>query len=98
MIAVGVRELKTALSRYLREVAAGEVVLVTDRGRVVAELRAPSGTTAPESPVDRALRVLGARLPLVVGEPRDAAAYRASPVRAPPGTARDLLDAERAER
>jgi antitoxin (DNA-binding transcriptional repressor) of toxin-antitoxin stability system len=97
MIAVGVRELKTGLSRYLREVAAGEVVLVTDRGRVVAELRAPSGSPDRESPMDRALRALGMRVPMAVGEPHDAAAYRPSPVRMPPGTARDLLDAERAD-
>jgi len=42
MKAVAVRELKSRLSAYLREVAAGEVVLVTDRGRVVAEFRQPS--------------------------------------------------------
>ena len=33
MKAVGIRELKAYLSRFLREVASGEVVLVTDRGR-----------------------------------------------------------------
>ena len=38
---IGVRELKNRLSACLREVAAGEVVLVTDRGRVVAEFRRP---------------------------------------------------------
>lgn len=42
MKAVAVKELKNSLSRYLREVATGEIVLVTDRGRVVAELRRPS--------------------------------------------------------
>jgi antitoxin (DNA-binding transcriptional repressor) of toxin-antitoxin stability system len=41
MKAVAVKELKNRLSAYLREVAKGEVVLVTDRGRVVAELRRP---------------------------------------------------------
>jgi len=38
-----VRELKAGLSRYLKRAAAGEEVLVTSRGRVVARLvRAPS--------------------------------------------------------
>lgn len=37
---VGVRQLKNSLSRYLRAVREGEVVLVTERGRVIAELRA----------------------------------------------------------
>ncbi len=36
---VGVRQLKNSLSRYLRAVREGEVVLVTERGRVIAELR-----------------------------------------------------------
>lgn len=41
---VGIRELKDHLSKYVRQAEAGEVVLVTDRGKVVAEL-APPGTT-----------------------------------------------------
>ena len=41
MKAVAVKELKNRLSHYLREVASGEIVLVTDRGRVVAELHRP---------------------------------------------------------
>ncbi len=36
---VGTKELKNRLSHYLRVVSAGELVHVTDRGRVVAELR-----------------------------------------------------------
>lgn len=42
MKVVGVKELKNKLSEYLRLVKSGEVVLVTDRGDVVAELRAPT--------------------------------------------------------
>ena len=57
MKAIGVRELKARLSRYLREVQAGEVILVTDRGRVVAELRAPGPAAQDESDADRALLV-----------------------------------------
>jgi prevent-host-death family protein len=38
---VGIRELKGKLSKYVRQVEAGEVVYVTDRGRVVAELVPP---------------------------------------------------------
>ena len=41
MQSVGVKVLKNSLSAYLREVAGGETVLVTDRGRVVAELVPP---------------------------------------------------------
>jgi prevent-host-death family protein len=41
MQAVGIKSLKNKLSEYVRAAAAGETVLVTDRGRVVAELVAP---------------------------------------------------------
>lgn len=41
MQAVGIKALKNRLSEYVRAVAAGETVLVTDRGRVVAELVPP---------------------------------------------------------
>lgn len=44
---VGIRELKGKLSAYLRMVKAGEVVQVTDRGEVVAELRRPGNTGGP---------------------------------------------------
>ena len=36
---VGVRELKTRLGSYLREVRRGQTIVVTDRGEPVAELR-----------------------------------------------------------
>jgi antitoxin (DNA-binding transcriptional repressor) of toxin-antitoxin stability system len=39
MKSVGVKQLKSRLSEYLRLVRGGETVLVTDRDEVVAELR-----------------------------------------------------------
>lgn len=42
MRAVGVKLLKNKLSEYLRLAAGGETILVTDRDRVVAELKSPS--------------------------------------------------------
>ena len=42
MRAIGIRELKNHLSEYVRIANSGEVVLVTDRDRVVAELVQPS--------------------------------------------------------
>lgn len=41
MLAVGLKSLKNKLAEYVRLVAAGETVLVTDRERVVAELIPP---------------------------------------------------------
>jgi antitoxin (DNA-binding transcriptional repressor) of toxin-antitoxin stability system len=38
---VGIKALKNGLSGYIRAVAAGETLLVTDRDRVVAEIRPP---------------------------------------------------------
>ncbi len=38
MLTVGVRELKSGLSRYLKRVGLGERILVTDRGQPVAIL------------------------------------------------------------
>ncbi len=46
MKAVGVKELKARLSEYIRYVKAGEAVLVTERGDVVAELRPVRGSYA----------------------------------------------------
>lgn len=54
MYAVGIRELKSRLSEYVRLAAAGERVLVTDRERVVAELSAPrpgSAETVPDAAI-----------------------------------------------
>ncbi len=41
MQSVGIKTLKNRLSEYVRAAAAGETVLVTDRGQVVAELVSP---------------------------------------------------------
>lgn len=47
MRAVGLKVLKNKLSEYIRIAASGETVLVTDRGRVVAELTAPRPERSP---------------------------------------------------
>ena len=44
MRAVGIRELKNKLSSYIRLAEQGERILVTDRDRVVAEIRRPDDT------------------------------------------------------
>jgi antitoxin (DNA-binding transcriptional repressor) of toxin-antitoxin stability system len=94
--AVAIRELKNRLSAYLREVARGEIVLVTDRGRVVAELRRPSGELVP-SRLDQALETLHAEGALLPGLPQDRAAYRRTRVRLR-GASQALLDADREDR
>ncbi len=95
MQAVAIKELKNRLSAYLREVARGEVVLVTDRGRVVAELRRPV-TTALPSASEQGLSHLHAQGLLVLGLPQSKKAYRRTKVRVAVDS-RALLDAERGE-
>lgn len=95
MKAVAVRELKSRLSAYLRDVARGEIVLVTDRGRVVAELRRPSGEMSLAG-VDEALERLHAEGVLVPDLPQDPAAYRKTRTRMRHGS-QSLMDADRAD-
>src|SRR5207245_9290790 len=68
MQTVGLRELKNRLSHYIRRVRDGQLVIVTDRGQVVAELgppgQIPAGTKidpAVARLVNRGLLVPGAR-------------------------------------
>ena len=46
MIRIGVRELRQHASRYLERVKAGEVVEVTERGKLVALLVSPTPAVA----------------------------------------------------
>jgi len=56
---VGARELKVRLGRYLRRVREGRTLVVTDRGRPVAELR-PLGVEAETDAVLAKLEASGA--------------------------------------
>lgn len=55
MRSVGIKALKAHLSRYIDLVRKGEVVLVTDRDEVVAEIRLPSRLAPSRSRWDAAL-------------------------------------------
>ena len=68
MKSVGVRELKNRLSEYIRQVRAGESVLVTDRGEVVAEL-APPGQGTADASVPHGLLALSKRGLATIGAP-----------------------------
>jgi prevent-host-death family protein len=54
MRTVGLKTLKNKLSEYVRLAASGETVVVTDRGRPVAELVPPRAQ--PESVIERGIR------------------------------------------
>jgi antitoxin (DNA-binding transcriptional repressor) of toxin-antitoxin stability system len=95
MRTVGLKVLKNRLSEYVRLAASGEVVLVTDRDRVVAELRAPQGRgpLTSDAVLAEAMRRGWLSAPLVV---RDEAPRRA-PV-AKLASLLEELDADRGER
>jgi prevent-host-death family protein len=98
MKAVGVKELKARLSEYLRYVRAGEPVLITDRGEVVAELRPTARSYAVPGP-DPEMEALGSEgevSPPLLG--KDGWAWQARGQGLPTGTAAELLEHLRADR
>jgi antitoxin (DNA-binding transcriptional repressor) of toxin-antitoxin stability system len=97
MKTVGVRELKNRLSEYIRYVRAGEGVLVTDRGEVVAEI-GPPGHGAVDASVPPGLAALARRGLVRLGSHGDAELYPALPRRNRRYRAAQLLDEERGER
>jgi prevent-host-death family protein len=98
MKSVGVRELKNRLSEYLRQVRAGESVLVTHRGEVVAEITPPGqGTAGEDVPVP--LHALARRGIVSLGAPSETSLYPQLPRRRRRKvTAAQLLDEERGGR
>lgn len=95
MKTVGVRELKNRLSAYLRQVSSGETLLVTDRGRVVAEL-------APPRPPERQSAAAGiaelARRGLLTPAATDAKPYPRLPRAMKGRRSSELLEQERSPR
>ena len=94
MTSVGIRNLKNHLSRYVRRVAAGERVAVTDRGRVVAELVPPGQPGGGRRSRHEELVTAGVIRPaLDTGDPlADLPALGL-----PPGTAASLINEDRGE-
>ena len=90
MARVGVRELRQNASKVLARVEGGEVIEVTNHGRVVAHL-----VPAPSRPMTRADMI--ARGELIPGRGN---VLDIKPVKLPPGspTTAELLDEQREER
>jgi prevent-host-death family protein len=71
MRTVGLKTLKNKLSEYVRLAAAGETVVITDRGRTVAELVPPPAKR--ESVIERGIRegwIIPAKRPVEPLPPR----------------------------
>jgi prevent-host-death family protein len=91
----GIRELKDNLSRYIRRVEAGQRIAVTAHGRIVAEL-VPPGTGTLKAAGSRWDELIAAGVlhpPAETGDP-----FEDWPdIRLAPGTAAELIDADRGE-
>jgi prevent-host-death family protein len=100
METVGIRELKNRLSAYVRKVEAGDVIIVTDRGRIVAELVPPGrGSLRPD--IHPGLVELARRGELrLPTRPHDPELYRRPLPKVDLGgrTVQDLIDWERGDR
>ena len=92
MVTVGIRELKNRLSEFVRLVRDGEVVQVTDRGTVVAEIR-PPGQPADASRYPKGLLELARQGKITLGLPNDPSIYRVARKPVLRGiTSKELLD------
>lgn len=96
---VGIRELKNGLSKYVRQAESGDVVIVTDRGRVVAELWPPGhGEDRPD--IHPGLLEMERKgLIRLATRPNDPSLYRRMPhVDLGGKTVQDLIDETRGDR
>ena len=95
VVSTGIRELKDNLSRYIRRIEAGERIAITAHGRVVAELVPPgtARTSRGRSRFDELVAAGVIRPPLEPGDPTE----DWPDIRLAPGTAAELIDADRGE-
>ncbi len=99
MLTAGIRHLRNNLSRYLRRLKPGEVIMVTDRGRVIAELRSASGTSPAATPLTGGYeRLLADGVIAPAREAGDPLADLNRHVKsAPPGTVETLIREDRGD-
>ncbi len=91
---IGIRELKDNLSRYVRQMEAGEQIVVTAHGRVVAELVRPTGERQGRNTQFERLIASGViTAPVEDGDPLEGCPE----IRLSPGTAAALIDSDRGE-
>ena len=99
MKVVGIKQLKARLSDYVRLAKAGETVLVTERGEVVAELRPARRQTPMADRLEERLEALATAGEITrARQPKGDWTWRSRGLGLPPGAARALLDELRQER
>jgi antitoxin (DNA-binding transcriptional repressor) of toxin-antitoxin stability system len=99
MKSVGVKQLKSRLSEYLRLVRGGETVLVTDRDEVVAELRPTRKQPGIADSLDAILDSLAERGEVTRATmPKGSWKWKAAGIGLAAGSARTLLDEVRGDR
>jgi len=99
MKAVGVKQLKSRLSEYLRIVRGGETILVTDRDEVVAELRPARRQTSPAHTLEATFDALAERGQVTRASlPKGRWTWKVAGLGLSPGSAAELLDEIRGDR
>jgi antitoxin (DNA-binding transcriptional repressor) of toxin-antitoxin stability system len=93
-----IRALKDRLSAFLRDVQRGDVILVTDRGRLVAEIRPPTVEAPALGASERKLRRLATEGVVKLGLPNRADAYRKPGISLPDKVVEEALGWTRGER
>ena len=94
MKVVGIKQLKAKLSEYIRLTKAGETVLVTERDKVVAELRPARRQRPVTERLEDVLEALSASGEVTrAAQPKGDWTWRSHGLGLPPGTARAMLDA-----
>ncbi len=78
---IGSRELKTRLGTYLRRVREGETLVISDRGRPVAELRP---MVKPASSLEARLQQLAAQGVITLGSGRPLRPFKPLRIKGPP--------------
>jgi antitoxin (DNA-binding transcriptional repressor) of toxin-antitoxin stability system len=99
MRAVGIKQLKTRLSEYVRLARGGEIVLVSDRDEVVAELGPPRHQHPEPGSTEAVLDRLAERNVVQRASPRgEGWRWKAPALGLDPEAARQILDGLRDDR
>lgn len=99
MKTVGIKQLKARLSEYVRFARAGETIVITDRGDVVAQMGPARAVSRAAGSLDEILdRLAGEGVVTRAALPKRGWTWNPKGLGLPEGTAQRLLDEIRADR